>query len=388
MEEVSDRGTTGVVLGLAVGCLGRVGYRRDWGLCLVRGLQFLPLDVGVLVRHPVLVGTGLRLRAFAAAGLLGVVRRILLARVIPVLLSLVFRLFVGAEEAVQPVVASGYVGVGCGQGEQLDRVGEVLVGQALEFDGQSGAGQDDGLVRSRAVQGPAVPRGQVGVLAGRDDRAGDPRLVRDQVEQRLGLGPFGELGGEEDVGCPGAAGVFVETGGMEGGCAECGKGAALVGGVAGQFGDRCGEGVGAGDAFGCRVVEPGCGVGERGELQVAGQGGAGEFDSDGGASPRSRGRCTSTRPRPRSRRSIPAVAGSTCSGPPRRTGAAEHPRGRGVDEWRAGGSQDRPGASPRSRGRHFLSWDSIGRGSCFRLVAVGGGPRGSVQVGGLPPTAR
>ncbi|MEV8480090.1 hypothetical protein [Streptomyces sp. NPDC051173] len=239
------------------------------GLGLVRGLQLLPLDVGVLVRHPVLVGTGLRLRGFAVADLLSVVRRVVLAPVLPVLLSLVlFRLLFGVEEAIKPLVASGYVGVGGGQREQLDRVGEVLVGQALELDGQAGVGQDDGLVRSRAVQGPALLRGPVGGLAGRDDRAGDPRLGRDQVEQCLGLGPFGELGGEEDVRRPGAAGVFVEAGCSEGGCAECGQGSALVGGVAGQFGDRVGEGLGAGDALGGCVVEAWGGVGERGDLQA------------------------------------------------------------------------------------------------------------------------
>ncbi|MFE5827191.1 hypothetical protein ACFQ7B_36305 [Streptomyces erythrochromogenes] len=138
------------------------------------------------------------------------------------LARLLVLLLVGVEEAVEPLVARGYVGVGSGEGEQFDRVGEVLVGQALELDGQAGAGQDDGLVRARAVQGPALLRRQVRVLAGRDDRTGDPRLVRDQVEQGLGLLSFGEFGGEEDVGCPGAAGVFLEAGRAEGGCAECG----------------------------------------------------------------------------------------------------------------------------------------------------------------------
>ncbi|MEV4191423.1 hypothetical protein [Streptomyces toxytricini] len=70
---------------------------------MLPGLQLLPLDVGVLVRHTVLVGRVLRL-PFSVAHVPGVVRRVLLVGAIPLLLSLLLgRPVVGVEEAVQPL---------------------------------------------------------------------------------------------------------------------------------------------------------------------------------------------------------------------------------------------------------------------------------------------
>lgn len=76
----------------------------------------------------------------------------------------------------------GDVAVAGGEGEQVDGVGEVLVGETLEPDGEVGAGQDDGLLGVGAVQGPGEAGQGCGRVGG-DDGASRTGFCREGVEE-------------------------------------------------------------------------------------------------------------------------------------------------------------------------------------------------------------
>lgn len=179
----------------------------------------------------------------------------------------------------------GHVGVARGEGEQLDRVSEVAVAQPLQMHRQSGSGKHDQLICALAVERPGAARGQVLGGGGGHHRAGGARQRGERIEQcgdRSGVGDSGvQVLGEDDVRGERAPGVVLQPGGSQGVGADGGQGVALLGGMGGEFGDGLAHVLGAGDAFGSRCFQAGCGGSEGGELKMVRQRGVGEFNGDG-----------------------------------------------------------------------------------------------------------